>query len=155
MGKPCICCAMFGIELKVLWLKSAIIRSPIAVSYGNLGAKCVPSPSLIRKQGVMRWLKTRKLPEPRSGYQRSCWDAVTHEGTLLIRQCSYHVLLHQTIIGRRLWNKWNAGCYPDIVIGCVGGGSNFGGIALPFLKDKLSGKKKNLRCIAVTLAARL
>ena len=42
-----------------------------------------------------------------------------------------------------------AGYYPDIVIGCVGGGSNFGGIALPFLKDKISGKKKNLRCIAV------
>ena len=42
-----------------------------------------------------------------------------------------------------------AGYYPDIVIGCVGGGSNFGGIAIPFLKDKISGKKKNLRCIAV------
>jgi tryptophan synthase beta chain len=42
-----------------------------------------------------------------------------------------------------------AGYYPDILIGCVGGGSNFGGFVIPFLKDKISGKKKDLRCIAV------
>jgi tryptophan synthase beta chain len=58
------------------------------------------------------------------------------------------VLLHQTIIGLESQKQMEiAGVYPDIVIGCVGGGSNFGGIALPFIKDKIGGKK--LRAIAV------
>ena len=78
-------------------------------------------------------------------------DAVTHENThYSLGSVLNHVLLHQTIIGQEAMKQMEmAGYYPDIVIGCVGGGSNFGGIAIPFLKDKLSGKKKNLRCIAV------
>jgi tryptophan synthase beta chain len=59
-----------------------------------------------------------------------------------------HVLLHQTVIGLEAKKQMKkAGAYPDIVIGCVGGGSNFGGIMLPFMKDKIKGKK--LRAIAV------
>jgi tryptophan synthase beta chain len=59
-----------------------------------------------------------------------------------------HVLLHQTIIGLEAKKQMEkAGVYPDIVIGCVGGGSNFGGIVLPYIQDKIGGKK--LRAIAV------
>ena len=61
-----------------------------------------------------------------------------------------HVLLHQTIIGQEAIKQMEiAGEYPDIIIGCHGGGSNFGGLAFPFLRDKISGTRKNLRAIAV------
>ncbi len=61
-----------------------------------------------------------------------------------------HVLLHQTILGQETKKQMEkAGEYPDILIGCCGGGSNFSGLIFPFLVDKLSGKKKNLRCIGV------
>ena len=61
-----------------------------------------------------------------------------------------HVLLHQTIIGLEAKKQMEiAGDYPDIIIGCHGGGSNFAGLAFPFLRDKLKGDRKNLRAIAV------
>jgi tryptophan synthase beta chain len=61
-----------------------------------------------------------------------------------------HVLLHQTIIGQEAKKQMEmAGDYPDIIIGCHGGGSNFAGISFPFLQDKLSGKKPKIRAIAV------
>ena len=59
-----------------------------------------------------------------------------------------HVLMHQTIIGLETQKQFKKlGIYPDIVIGCVGGGSNFAGIAFPFICDKIHGK--NVRIIAV------
>jgi len=65
-----------------------------------------------------------------------------------------HVLLHQTIVGQEAKKQMElAGEYPDIVIGCVGGGSNFAGFAIPFLIDKISGKKKSLEAIAVEATA--
>lgn len=61
-----------------------------------------------------------------------------------------HVMLHQTIIGLEAKKQMEkAGEYPDVIIGCVGGGSNFAGIAFPFLVDKLSGKKTKTRYIGV------
>jgi tryptophan synthase beta chain len=65
-----------------------------------------------------------------------------------------HVLLHQTIIGEEAKKQLNkVDEYPDIIIGCAGGGSNFAGISFPFLRDKLDGNKKNLRVIAVEPAS--
>jgi tryptophan synthase beta chain len=59
-----------------------------------------------------------------------------------------HVLLHQTVIGLEAKDQMEiAGEYPDVVIGCVGGGSNFSGIAFPYLRDKLAGR--DLRAVAV------
>jgi len=64
-----------------------------------------------------------------------------------------HVLLHQTIIGEEALRQMEkAGDYPDVVIGCFGGGSNFAGISFPFLRDKLT-KGKQLRAIAVEPAS--
>lgn len=61
-----------------------------------------------------------------------------------------HVLLHQTIVGQEAKKQMEiAGEYPDIVIGCVGGGSNFAGFAIPFLVDKISGAKPSLKALAV------
>lgn len=65
-----------------------------------------------------------------------------------------HVLLHQTIVGQETKKQMEmVGDYPDIIIGCVGGGSNFAGFAIPFLIDKISGEKKNLKAIAVEASA--
>src|SRR3989339_525998 len=65
-----------------------------------------------------------------------------------------HVLLHQTIIGEEARIQLEGSDeYPDVIIGCVGGGSNFAGIAFPFLRDKLSGLKNNLEVIAVEPAS--
>lgn len=61
-----------------------------------------------------------------------------------------HVMLHQTIIGQEAKKQLEQeGVYPDIIIGCCGGGSNFAGVAFPFLADKIAGHAKRLRCIAV------
>jgi tryptophan synthase beta chain len=65
-----------------------------------------------------------------------------------------HVMLHQTIIGEEARLQMEiADAYPDIVIACAGGGSNFSGLAFPFLRDKLTGTKKNLEVIAVEPAS--
>ena len=61
-----------------------------------------------------------------------------------------HVLMHQTIIGQEAQKQMEiAGDYPDVVIGCCGGGSNFAGLAFPFLIDKLQGKKTSTRFVGV------
>jgi tryptophan synthase beta chain len=64
-----------------------------------------------------------------------------------------HVLMHQTIIGQEAKVQMEmAGYYPDVVIACVGGGSNFGGMTLPFAGDKLTGRG-NARIVAAEPAA--
>src|SRR5437016_374752 len=58
--------------------------------------------------------------------------------------------MHQTLIGQEAQKQMEmAGAYPDVLIGCVGGGSNFSGLVLPFVADKISGKSPNLRVLAV------
>ena len=78
-------------------------------------------------------------------------DAVSREDThYSLGSVLNHVLMHQTIIGQEAMKQMEmAGDYPDIIIGCIGGGSNFAGMYLPFVRDKILGKKKNLRIINV------
>ena len=146
-------CAMFGIECKVYMVKVSYNQKPYRrILMETWGATCVPSPSTDTKSG-----RDALAKDPQSGgslglaISEAVEDAVTHENThYSLGSVLNHVLLHQTIIGQEAQKQMEmAGYYPDIVIGCVGGGSNFGGIALPFLKDKISGKHKNTRFIAV------
>jgi tryptophan synthase beta chain len=78
-------------------------------------------------------------------------DAVKRDDTkYALGSVLNHVLLHQTIIGQEAKKQMElAGEYPDILIACHGGGSNFGGLVFPFLPDKISGARKGLRAIAV------
>jgi tryptophan synthase beta chain len=82
-------------------------------------------------------------------------DAATHdEAKYSLGSVLNHVCMHQTVIGleaKKQLEKVDA--YPDVLIGCVGGGSNFAGLAYPFLYDKLKGDKPNLRAVAVEPAA--
>jgi len=73
-------------------------------------------------------------------------DAATHDDTkYALGSVLNHVCLHQTVIGQEAQEQMKiAGEYPDVVIGCHGGGSNFAGIALPFLRDKINGKDVRL-----------
>jgi len=69
-------------------------------------------------------------------------DAATHDDTkYALGSVLNHVLLHQTIVGQEAQAQFKlAGDYPDVIVGCVGGGSNFAGAAFPFVKEKLAGK---------------
>ena len=77
-------------------------------------------------------------------------DAVTHsDAKYSLGSVLNHVLLHQTVIGQEALEQMEmAGEYPDVVVGCVGGGSNFGGIAFPFLRENLKGRR-DTRILAV------
>ena len=76
-------------------------------------------------------------------------DAATHEDTrYALGSVLNHVCMHQTVIGLEAKEQMKlAGDYPDVVIGCHGGGSNFAGIALPFVADKATGKKVRLLAV--------
>ncbi len=78
-------------------------------------------------------------------------DAATRDDTKYsLGSVLNHVLMHQTVIGQETKKQLElAGDRPDILVGCIGGGSNFSGFAFPFVADKLTGKVKDLRVIAV------
>lgn len=146
-------CSMFGIECKVYMVKVSYNQKPYRrIMMETWGAKCVASPSTDTKAG-----RDALAIDPQSSgslglaISEAVEDAVTHENThYSLGSVLNHVLLHQTIVGQETMKQMEmAGYYPDILIGCIGGGSNFGGFALPFVKDKISGARKNLRCIAV------
>jgi tryptophan synthase beta chain len=78
-------------------------------------------------------------------------DAVSRDDThYSLGSVLNHVLLHQTVVGLEAKEQMEmAGVYPDIIVGCIGGGSNFAGMFLPFIRDKIDGTKPDLRIINV------
>jgi tryptophan synthase beta chain len=144
-------CNVFGLECKVYMVRVSYEQKPYRrIMMETWGAKVVPSPSPDTEAGR----KILELDPETSGslgiaISEAVNDAATDESTKYsLGSVLNHVLLHQTIIGREAQLQMKmTGDYPDDVIGCVGGGSNFSGLALPFLKDKLDGK--NLRAVAV------
>jgi tryptophan synthase beta chain len=117
------------------------------------GASCVPSPSKETKSG--RSVLEQYPDSPGSlgiAISEAIEDAVTNKipSKYSIGSVLNHVLLHQTVIGLELQKQMEmAGDQPDILVGCVGGGSNFAGFAYPYVGDKVTGKAPNLRVIAV------
>jgi len=146
-------CMFFGIELKVYMVKVSYEQKPYRrILMETWGAKCVPSPSQDTKAG--RDVLARDPTCTGSlgiAISEAIEDAATRDDThYSIGSCLNHVLLHQTIIGEETIKQMEmADAYPDIIIGCVGGGSNFAGQFLPWIRDKLSGKKPDLRIICV------
>ena len=148
-------CAFFGLECKVYMVKVSYHQKPYRRSLiETVGATVVPSPSTDTAAG--RGILER---DPESGgslgiaISEAVEDAVSREDTRYsLGSVLNHVLLHQTVIGQEAKKQLEkVDAYPDVVIGCVGGGSNFGGLALPFVRDKLEGKK--IRFIAAEPAA--
>ncbi len=150
-----LACNFFDIECKVYMVKISYFQKPYRKSMIRAwGATIVPSPSPHTNAG--RKVLERDPDSPGSlgiAISEAVEDAVTRDDTKYsLGSVLNHVLLHQTVIGLEAKKQLElAGDYPDVVIGCVGGGSNFGGIALPFIKDKIEGKK--LRAVAVEPAS--
>lgn len=147
-------CAMFGLELKVYMVRISYDQKPYRrISMETWGAKCVPSPSPDTKAGRDILEKWPDCPGSLGiAISEAIEDAVSSEDTKYsLGSVLNHVLLHQTINGleaRKLMME-KADAYPDIIVGCIGGGSNFAGVFLPFLKDKIDGTKPDLRIICV------
>lgn len=136
----------FGLELAVYMVKVSYEQKPYRRSLMQTwGAQVIASPSMSTKAG-------RKILTNNPTYQGSLGTAISEAIELALQtpNCKYtlgsvlnHVALHQTIIGLEAEKQMEmAGEYPDIVIGCFGGGSNFGGISFPFMRHTiLDGKK--------------
>ncbi len=150
-------CMFFGLELKVYMVKVSYQQKPYRrILMETWGAKVVPSPSQDTKAGRDILAKDPDCPGSLGlAISEAVEDAATHDDThYSIGSCLNHVLLHQTVIGQEAMKQMEmAGYYPDIIIGCVGGGSNFAGMFLPFIKDKIKDKKPKLRIINVEPAS--
>lgn len=148
--------AFFGLKLDVYMVKVSSEQKPYRKEViRTYGANVIPSPSDTTEAG-------RKILEqfPGTGGSLGCAISEAVEKAAKTPNCRYvlgsvldHVLLHQTVIGlesKAVLDKY--GVTPDIVIGCVGGGSNFGGLIAPYMGDKLQGKN-NIDFIGVEPAS--
>lgn len=148
----------FGVEIKVYMVRVSYEQKPYRrIMMETWGAKCVPSPSSDTKAGRDMLAKDPSCPGSLGlAISEAVEDAVTHDDThYSLGSVLNHVLLHQTIIGleARQVMMEKADAYPDIVVGCIGGGSNFAGLCLPFVKDKIEKKHPKLQVIAVEPAS--
>src|SRR5215212_5105157 len=148
-------CAFFGLELKVYMVKISYAQKPYRRAMMEAwGATCVPSPSTDTAAGRAI---LEKDPESTGSLgiaiSEAVEDAASREDTKYsLGSVLNHVLMHQTVIGQEAQQQLEmADAYPDVVIGCVGGGSNFAGISFPFVRQKLAGK--SIRIAAAEPAA--
>lgn len=146
----------FGLELAVYMVKISYHQKPYRRSImQTFGAQVIASPSMSTKAG-------RKILTDHPNYQGSLGTAISEAVELAMQtpNCKYtlgsvlsHVMLHQTVIGLESEKQMEmAGEYPDVVIGCFGGGSNFSGISFPFLRHKLT-NGKDIRIVAAEPAS--
>jgi tryptophan synthase beta chain len=147
--------ALFGIDVKVYMVKISFSQKPYRRALMETwGAQCVASPSNETNAG-----RAILAADPDSNgslgiaISEAVEDAATREDTkYALGSVLNHVLLHQTVIGQEaIAQMAMADAYPDVVIGCTGGGSNFAGISFPFVPEKLKGK--DIRIVAVEPAA--
>jgi tryptophan synthase beta chain len=139
-------CTQFGLECKVYMVRISFDQKPYRKSMmATWGAQCVGSPSSETKAG--REILEKDPDTPGSlgiAISEAVEAAVTDESgqtRYALGSVLNHVMLHQTIIGLEAKKQLEKiGEYPDVVIGCAGGGSNFAGIAFPFVHDKINGK---------------
>lgn len=138
-----LACNYYDMECKVYMVRSSFYQKPYRKSLMNIwGAKVVPSPSPDTEFG--RTILKEQPDTPGTlgvAISEAVEDAVTHDNTkYALGSVLNHVVLHQTIIGSESKKQLEQeDTYPDVVIGCCGGGSNLGGIGLEYIKDKLEG----------------
>jgi len=144
-------CKMFDMECTIYMVKVSYNQKPYRRLLCQVwGATMYPSPS--DKTNFGRKVLAEDPDSPGSlgiAISEAVEDAVSREDTKYsLGSVLNHVLLHQTIVGLETKKQLElAGEKPDVLIGCVGGGSNFGGFILPFIPDKLKGE--NIRMVAV------
>jgi len=139
-------CSQFGIECKVYMVRISFDQKPYRKSMMEAwGGNCVASPSTETKAGRDALELNPDTPGSLGiAISEAIEAAVSDESgktKYSLGSVLNHVMMHQTIIGLEAKKQMDKiGEYPDIVIGCAGGGSNFAGIAFPFVHDKLNGK---------------
>ncbi len=139
-------CALVGLECRVFMVKVSYEQKPFRkVMMETWGGSCVASPSTETETGRTILAETPDSPGSLGiAISEAMEAAVTDPGgktRYSLGSVLNHVLLHQTVIGleaKKQLEKAGEGT-PDVVIGCAGGGSNFAGIAFPFIADKING----------------
>ncbi|MDO9536225.1 MAG: TrpB-like pyridoxal phosphate-dependent enzyme [Bacillota bacterium] len=149
-----LACSMFDLECKIYMVKVSYDQKPYRqLMMKTWGGQCVSSPSQDTNFG-------RKIladdPDCSGSLGIAIGEAI--EDTVTSENTKYslgsvlnHVMLHQTIIGLEAQKQFDVlGIYPDVVIGCVGGGSNFAGMSFPFIRDKIHGKEVDIVAVEPT-----
>jgi tryptophan synthase beta chain len=148
--------ALFGIDVQVFMVRVSYDQKPYRRALmETYGARCIPSPSTETQSG-------RAVLEKRANHPGSLGIAISEavevaagreDTKYALGSVLNHVLLHQTVIGQEALAQFDlASDYPDVIVGCTGGGSNFAGIVFPFLGAQLRGGRK-VRIVAVEPAA--
>jgi tryptophan synthase beta chain len=139
-------CNFFGLDLKVYMVRVSFGQKPYRRSMmQTFGADVVASPSQDTQAGQA---VLRDAPDSPGSLGIAISEAVEDAGgredtKYALGSVLNHVLLHQTVIGQEAMKQMEmAGEYPDVVIGCAGGGSNYAGLAFPFMRDKLTAGRK-------------
>jgi len=150
-------CQMFGLQCKVYMVKVSYQQKPYRrIVMETWGAQVVASPSPDTESGKKVLEADPDSPGSLGiAISEAVEDAAKREDTKYsLGSVLNHVLMHQTVIGLETKKQLDkADDEPDIVVGCIGGGSNFAGFSFPFVADKLSGKKKKLRVVAIEPSA--
>ena len=148
--------ALFGIDVQVFMVRVSYDQKPYRRALmETYGARCIPSPSPETQSG--RAILAQRPDHPGSlgiAISEAVEVAAQRDDTkYALGSVLNHVLLHQTVIGQEaLLQLEMADDYPDIIVGCTGGGSNFAGLVMPYLGRKLKGQC-NARMVAVEPAA--
>ncbi len=146
-----LACRMFGLECTVYMVKVSYEQKPYRRMMMNTwGAEVFPSPSTHTASGKAVLAAHPDSPGSLGiAISEAVEDAATHGDTnYSLGSVLNHVMLHQTVIGQEARQQMAlAGDSPDVVIGCFGGGSNFAGIALPYVPDKLNGSAVRLLAV--------
>jgi tryptophan synthase beta chain len=148
-------CAFFDIDLKVYMVKISYEQKPYRRALMETwGAQCIASPSNETSAG-----RQMLANDPDStgslgmAISEAVEDAASREDTKYsLGSVLNHVMLHQTVIGTEALEQIEmADAWPDVIVGCVGGGSNFAGLTFPFIREKLAGK--DVRIVAAEPSA--
>ena len=148
--------ALYGLEVKVFMVRVSYDQKPYRRALmETYGASCTASPSKETQAG--RDILAQRADHPGSlgiAISEAVEIAAQRDDTkYALGSVLNHVLLHQTVVGQEAMAQMEmAGDYPDVIVGCTGGGSNFAGIAFPFLGAQLRGGQK-MRIVAVEPAA--
>jgi tryptophan synthase beta chain len=149
--------SLFGVEVTVYMVRASYQQKPYRrILMETWGATVHPSPTSMTAAG--RDILAMDPESPGSlgiAVAEAVEDALAHDDTrFALGSALNHVILHQTVIGLEAKKQMElAGEYPDVVIGCVGGGSNYAGLAYPFMADRLSGDRPATRFVAAEPAA--
>ncbi len=148
--------ALFDLEVEVFMVRVSFQQKPYRrAMMESYGARCLASPSEETEAGKAILAETPDSPGSLGiAISEAVERAAARDDTkYALGSVLNHVLLHQTVIGQEAMSQFEAaGDYPDIIVGCTGGGSNFAGIAFPFLGAKLRGGR-DIKLVAVEPAA--